>query len=476
MKTRFSKMLILCLIIILSTGTTFAAKNKTSKKVLTSKVQEMKEPTVNAGSYIVMSGSTSQVVYEEHSERKLPIGNITKFMTAMVVLDNMHDETELANSVRISKDIDKYGNDFKAGDYVNVEDLLEAMLVAGSDEAAEALARYSASKRKIFIGEMNSKAMELGLISTQFANPTGAYDPDHYSTAEEAAILTQAAIRYDKIKKIVKLDSVNITIEEKKNKKRKNKTKTLTNTNPLLSSTKSSERYSNIKGGIYGELTKPSTKFQYAGVAINDDMQLIVVMLDASESGLAKSAIDLLEYGYKLVTKKVIVEQDKCLGKARLYGGSKTKIKGYTETKGFVYIPPEGSEDLLDTEVYMYDDLRAPITAGTKVGEYRIYVADELKGTVDLVCKDDVGEGWLLSKLYISNFATVVIVTIILAFVLFILRLRYVNRREHKRKLREKEEKIREMARKREALDLDRKNRNWTYSNFYDDKDLNDKL
>ena len=423
MKTRFPKILILCLIFFLSTGTIFATKNTTTKKVLTRKVQEIKEPTVNAGSYIVMSGSTSQVVYEEHSERKLPIGNITKFMTAMVVLDNMHDETEFSNTVRIG------------GKNKTIEDLLESMLVKGSDKAAEALARYSASKRKIFIGEMNSKAMELGLISTQFANPTGAYDPDHYSTAEEAAIMTQAAIRYDRIKKLI-----------------------------------------NITGEIYSELTKPKTLSQYAGVSTKDDMQLIVVMLEASKSDMKKSAKALLDYGFELVTKKVIIEKDKCLGKAKLYGGSKTRIKGYTETKGFVYIPPEGSEDLLKTEVYMYDDLSAPITARTKVGEYRIYVADELKGTVDLVCKDDVGKGWLLSKIYISNFTTVVLATMILAVVAFILRLRYVNKREHKRKLLEKEEKIREMARKREALDLDRKKRNWTYSNSYDNKDLNDKL
>ena len=436
----------------------------------------MKEPTVNAGSYIVMSGSTSQIVYEEHSERKLPIGNITKLMTAMVVIDNMHDDAELSNSVKITKSVDKYGDDFKAGDYVNVEDLLEAMLVAGSDEAAEALATYSASKRKIFISEMNSKAMELGLISTQFSNPTGAYHPDHYSTAEESALLAQAAIRYDRIKKITALDSISVSIEGKKNKKGKNKSKTFTNTNPLLSSTKSSEQYAYIKGGICGELKQPRTLHQYVGIATKDDMQMIVVMLEASENNLAQSAIDLFEYGYKLVTKKVIVEQGECLGKARLYGGAKTKIKGYSETKGYVYIPPEGSEDLLDTDVYMYDDLKAPITAGTKVGEYRIYVADELKGTVDLVCKDDVGTGWLLSKIYISNFATIFWGTIILALVLFVLRIRYINIQRRKRKLRMREEKIREMARKREALDQDRKNRNWTYSNFYDDKDLNDKL
>ena len=81
--------------------------------------KEIVEPTVNAGSYIVMSASTSEMVYEEHAERKLPIGAITKFMTAMVVLDNMHDTKEYENVLQISRNLEKYGKDFKKGESIS---------------------------------------------------------------------------------------------------------------------------------------------------------------------------------------------------------------------------------------------------------------------------------------------------------------------------------------------------------------------
>lgn len=438
--------------------------------------RELVEPTVSAGSYIVMSGSSSEIVYEEHAERKLPMGAITKYMTAMVVLDNMHDESEFENIVEITDEISNYGEDFETGESVRVEDLLKAMLVGNSNEAAEALARYSASKRSIFISEMNSKAMELELISTQFANPTGKYDIDHYATAVECASLVQAAIRYDKIKEIVALDTASVSIFGNRKKGIKSRSKTFVNTNPLTTNSKISQQYSYTRGGIVGELALPTNLAQYAGVAIKDDMQLIVVILEGKMDTLAQNAIDLFEYGYSKVSKNTIVKAGKCLGRAKVRGGAVTRVKGYTETKGFAYIPPEGSTDLLTTEVFMYDDLEAPLRAGQKIGEFRIYVADELKGTVDLITKKEVKKGWLPSYIYISNFATTLTIVIILLLVLFILRLRAINKRKAMLRRRERQAKIREMALKQEALDEDRRKRNWTYTNNYDNKDLNDKL
>ena len=443
---------VLMMIVLVGTSLSDAALRK-----------EIVEPTVNAGSYIVMSGSTSEIVYEEHAERKLPMGAITKYMTAMVVIDNMHDTSELKNIVEISRKIAKYGKDFKKGESVTVEDLLIAMLVGNSDQAAEALATYSASRRGIFISEMNSKAMEIGLISTQFANPTGAYDPDHYATAEECAYLVQAAIRYDEIKKLSALDTATVHIIGNKKKKLKNRTLTLANTNMLLSGTKKSENYAYIKGGITGELRAPRTYSQYTGVATKDDMQLVVVILEGKEDTLAQNAIDLFEYGYSKVTKNTIVKAGKCLGKARVRGGAVTRVKGYTENKGFAYIPPEGSTDLLSTEVFMYDDLVAPLRVGQKVGEFRIYVADELKGTVDLVTKKEVKTGWIFSKIYISNFAAVLILLVAFVIGFFVLRIRMIKRRKKKIKERDRQAKIRELAMEQEALEEDRKKRNWTY-------------
>ena len=440
---------------------------KTAKKTV-----EMPEPSVTAGSYVVMSGSTSEVVVDGHADRKMPMGNITKLMTAMVVIDNLHDEDEYDNRIEISKKVDAYGDIFKQGESVRLEDLLKAMLIGCSDEAAEALARYSASKRAIFISEMNSKAMEIGLMSTQYSNPTGKYSPDHYSTALESAIVAQNAFRYAKIKELLGQDMTTIDIAGKK----KSRSVVFTNSNPLLSSTKTSEQYRYIKGGIMGTLSEPQELSQYVGIAVKSDMQYVVVLLEAKEDMVSKEAIDLFEYGDTKASKNTIVKADKCVGHARVRGGARTKIKAYTETKGFAYIPPEGSTDLVKTQVVMTSGLTAPLKAGDKVGEYRIYVADELKGTVDLVIKKDVPKGWPLSKLYISNVATVIVVLLVAVIAFFLARVRAKNKRKAALKARARQQKIRELAEKQEALDEDRRNRKWTYSKYYDSEDINNAI
>ena len=110
---------------------------------------DIKESDIHSSGAVSFSGSTSQVVYGLHEDRKLPPGDLVKLMTAMVVIDNMHDDKEYNNIVTISSKADKLGDIYKKGQEVKVSDLLTAMLTRDSDEAAYALSLYSATKEEI---------------------------------------------------------------------------------------------------------------------------------------------------------------------------------------------------------------------------------------------------------------------------------------------------------------------------------------
>ena len=420
--------------------------------------RQTEAPELSASSAIVMSGSTSEIVYEKHAERKMSPGSITLMLNAMVVIDNMYNEAELENTVDITEKMTEYGDTFRAGESVSVGDLLMAMLVGGDQQAAEALASYSASSRKIFINEMNSKAMSLGLMDTQFSNPRGAYSAKTYSTARDCAVISQAAMRYQ----LIKDDFAKRRVDIKAVSAEGERTISFTNTNPLLTGTRQSELYNLIKGGILGEVGDPVKGMQYAGIATVDDMQLIVILMDSKKSKVAYEAKSLFEYGDTKVTRNTIVKAGKKVGTARVRGGSVTRVSAYTETKGFAYVPPEGSSDLVQTQVVMFDDLEAPLKEGAKVGEFRIYVADELKGTVDVVIKRDVPVGWWPSQYYISNFVTVIIGIVLFLILLLILRIIYVRRRRDKMRAARRERKLREIAEQQLAMEEDRRARNWT--------------
>ena len=422
-----------------------------------------KAPAVSASSYMVMSGSTSEKVASKHADRKMQPGKITMLMTAMVVLDNMYDDKELKNTVETGNTIAEYGETFKEGESASVGDLLNAMLVGGDVQSAELLAKYSASSRDIFVNEMNSKCMELGLMDTLFKNAGGRYDIGAYSTASDLAVITQAAYRYQEIKDALAKKSVTIAVVDKK--KSKPREIEFKSTDPLLTGNEKTD-YQYIKGGILGLVDETVNSAQFAAIATKDDMQMIVVLMDSSKENTAREATSLFEYADAKVTKNTIVKKGKLAGHARVRGGAVTRVAAYTETRGFAYVPPEGSDSLIQTQVAMFDDLNAPLKKGDKVGEYRIYVADELKGTVDLIIKEDVPEGWLPSRYYISNTATIVIGTLLVLLLVFLLRVGHVKRRRAKRREAIRRARIRELARKQLEIDEDRKRREWDATGY----------
>lgn len=422
-----------------------------------------KAPPVSASSYMVMSGSTSEKVASKHADRKMQPGKITMLMTAMVVLDNMYDDRELKNTVETGNTIAEYGDTFKEGESASVGDLLNAMLVGGDVQAAELLAKYSASSRDIFVNEMNSKCMELGLMDTMFTNASGRYDIAAYSTAADLAVITQAAYRYQAVKDALAKKNVTIAVVEKK--KKKPREIEFISTDPLLTGNEKTG-YEYVKGGILGLVDEKVNSAQFAAISTKDDMQMVVVLMDSAKENSAREAISLFEYADLKVTKNTIVKKGKLAGHARVRGGAVTRVPAYTETKGFAYVPPEGSDSLIQTQVAMMDDLVAPLEKGDKVGEFRIYVADELKGTVDLIIKEDVPEGWFPSRYYISNTASIVICALLLLLMLFLLRVGHVKRRRAKRREAMRRAKIRELARIQLEIDEDRARREWDATGY----------
>ena len=412
---------------------------------------------ISSSSYAVMSGSTSEVVINHHAERKMQPGGVAMLVTAMVVLDNMYNDDELENSVDITEELTEYGDTYRKGESVKVGDLLNAMLIGGDRQSAEALAEYSASKRSVFVNEMNTKCMELRIMDTQFSNPSGAYSTKQYSTALDCAVIMQAALRYEKIKDALDEDKISVTAKREGSERLVH----LASSNPLNNRTQEVYKYG--AGGISAYIGDPVNATQYTGAAVKDDMELIVVLMDSGENKAGTEAVSLFDYANTLVSRDEIVDGNKMAGHVMVRGGEKVRIPAYTEHKGFAYVPPEGSKELIDTEIVMFKDIEAPLEEGAKVGEFRIYVADELKGTVDLVTKEKVNRGWPPSKLYISNIASIVLGSLLALIILLALRILYVKRKRKKMRELRRRLRIREMAMQQMEIDEDRRRRNWTY-------------
>jgi D-alanyl-D-alanine endopeptidase (penicillin-binding protein 7) len=159
-------------------------------------------PDVHAAAAIIYNPETGQVLWEENSQDQRSIASITKVMTATVFLEN---DPDLAYQVTIARSdvFQASTTHLRVNDRVTTDDLLHLLLIASDNAAARALARVSAFGPDGFVDRMNEKALELGLVSTHYADPSGLLS-DNVSSAYDMARLIAHASRDERIASIMR--------------------------------------------------------------------------------------------------------------------------------------------------------------------------------------------------------------------------------------------------------------------------------
>jgi D-alanyl-D-alanine endopeptidase (penicillin-binding protein 7) len=149
-------------------------------------------PDVRAAAAIIYDPETNEILWEENSQSQRSIASITKVMTATVFLENNPDVTEVVTIAK-SDVFHASTTHLKANDRVTVDDLLHLLLIASDNAAARALARVSPQGSDGFIARMNTKAAELGLQSTVYADPSGLLSENISSAYDMARLITHAS-------------------------------------------------------------------------------------------------------------------------------------------------------------------------------------------------------------------------------------------------------------------------------------------
>jgi len=154
---------------------------------------------------IIYDPVTGEVVWEENSQDKRSIASITKVMTVAVVLE---ESSDLSTRVIVQRrDVYRANHTYlRAGDRVTLQDLLHLALIASDNAAARVLARTSPGGPTAFVRRMNARALELGLESTTYADPSGL-DSANVSSAYDMARLIAFAASDERIAEIMRKPS-----------------------------------------------------------------------------------------------------------------------------------------------------------------------------------------------------------------------------------------------------------------------------
>ena len=159
-------------------------------------------PDIRAAAAIIFNPETGQVLWEENAQDKRSIASITKVMTAVVFLE---DQPDLSQEITIERS-DVYAASttyLRANERITLDNVLHLTLIASDNGAARALARVSHGGTASFVERMNEKAIELGLESTSFADPSGL-NPSNISSAYDLSRLITFASGNEQIAPIMR--------------------------------------------------------------------------------------------------------------------------------------------------------------------------------------------------------------------------------------------------------------------------------
>ncbi|MGZ4122008.1 MAG: D-alanyl-D-alanine carboxypeptidase family protein [Tumebacillaceae bacterium] len=341
------------------------------------------EVSVSAKAAAAIDVQTGRLLYEKNATQQMLIASTTKIITAIVAIESGKN---LDSVVTVSRNAaGKEGSSIylKVGEKQTLRDLLYAVMLRSGNDAATAVAEYCGDgSEKKFVDMMNAKVQELGLTGTHFANPHGLDAKGHYSTAHDMAILTAYALRNPTFAEIVKTQVKTIPQpDEAWDRKMYNKNKMLA-------------RYDGADGVKTG-YTKAAGRCLVSS-ASKDGRQVAVVTLDAPSDWMDHT--NLLNYGFSKYGSTPVIKGNAVIQTVPVEDGIAKQVD-VVAGQDFNYPIRSEERDKLRTEVQLDDELDAPVVAGEKVGEARIYFDDKLVGVVSLLAGHDVEEKSFLQKM-----------------------------------------------------------------------------
>jgi len=152
----------------------------------------------------VFNMTTQEVLYNQDIFKQLFPASTTKVLTAYIIIK----DCDLNEIVTVSESATKQSKDsstigLKAGDRITVNDLLYGLMLHSGNDAAEALAEHHSGSIEAFAEIMTKEAHKIGATNSQFKNPSGLPDKDHYTSVYDRYLIFNEALKQDKFVDII---------------------------------------------------------------------------------------------------------------------------------------------------------------------------------------------------------------------------------------------------------------------------------
>ena len=385
---------------------------------------------------------TGAIILDKSSKEKMYPASTTKIMTYAVVADNVQDfdNTMVDINEAVFKDLDPestvMGLSKHVGEKYSIRDLLYGMMLPSGNDAALVLADYvGGGSIPAFVEKMNAKAQELGCSGTNFVNPHGLHDPNHYTTAKDLAAIAKYAISTPDFMTIT--STVSYTPERFD--------QPLTNTNYMMINNADTAKYyyPNVKG-IKTGYTDEAGKCLVT-TASKDGLTYLIVCLGADYSFeedinyAMLDSCDLYDWVFENMAQRTVYGATEVVKTVNVnFGKGDDKVSLMPQGELTALLPKNYDQSLVKVEVECDDAIDAPVTKGQAVGKVTVKYDDMTVGTTEAIASKDIEldrakDFWHnLGDWFKKNFIVIVIIAVVIIALIIVLAV-VANSRKRKR-------------------------------------------
>ena len=351
---------------------------------------------ITAPNLILAETNTGRILYERNADEKIYPASLTKLMTAILVVENceLDEIVTVSENAVMSVPTGYVNSNLQVGEELTIEDLLYVMLIPSANDAANALAEHVGGNIESFSTMMNSRAKELGCKGSNFTNPSGLHEEEHYTTTRDLFLISQKAIENDLIEKILGETTYTLPSTNKYTKTER----TFTTTNYMIR--KSLTKYYcdyciGAKTGYTGEAKNCVVEF-----ARKDGIELTAIVMGENAKVKGQKFLDakiMFEYVLKNYENDHVAQKNEKYETIKISNGTKATRTLDVLYKNNVNILKEKDSNKEVEKSVEYTNINAPIQKGDIVGKIN-YTYDGIKYSVELIANSNVEESIIVTN------------------------------------------------------------------------------
>ena len=347
---------------------------------------------IKARTAILQDFLSGEILYEKEPDRSIYPASMTKIMTSIIAFDLIESgDLRLNEKFIISEkawrlSTSGYSSMFvMVGDEVSVENLLKGIIVASGNDACIALAEGIAGTEEEFAIMMTSKAKEIGMLNTNFANSSGINDPDNYSTVKDIMIMSNYLIKNHP--------------EYYKWFSEKEFTWDRTGGDPITQGNRNPLLYKNLGADGIKTGYLAVERYSLASSLERNGRRLIAVGSGFETKNIrSKESSKLLTYGLTNFDLIEITKSKQPFSSVDIWLGKKNVVKVYSKENIYKTIK-KGQKKLLKVKMIYDGPIEAPIKKDQIVAKLKIIYDQNLVGEYELLSLAEVKKVNIFSRL-----------------------------------------------------------------------------